>query len=181
MADVFSKLTDSLKSTIKAAGQQTQMSVGQVSGRTEIINKKNDLKRLFMLLGQAQYKCYLEECISVERNSLYSEIDELRNQIIVLEKKLNEASTAQKDSFDNFKQEVKNTWNEPSIKDDIFNDEMFSPDYKPKNTVPKTDEFMSRQSSKLNEQDDILVICPVCHVENHDYATYCMKCGNKLK
>ncbi len=181
MADVFSKLGDSLKSTIKVASEQTQMSVEQVSGRADIINKKNEIKKLFMLLGQAQYKCYLEECGSIERNSLYSKIDELRSQVIELEQKINEANTAQKDSFDNFKQEFKNTWSEANTKDDIFNDDIFSPDYKTKSSVPKADEYMSRESSDSIEQDDILVICPVCHTENHDYATYCMRCGNKLK
>ncbi len=166
MADIFSKIGDSLKSTIKVAGEQTQMSVEQVSSRTELINKKNEIKKLFMLLGQAQYKCYLEEGESFERNELYSKIDELRAQIITLEKKVGEANAAQKDSFDNFKQQVKTTWNEPTQKDDIFDEEMFS-SYEDKNSVP--------------DQDDILVICPVCHTGNHDYAAYCIRCGNKLK
>lgn len=180
MADIFSKLGDSLKSTIKVAGEQTQMSVEQVSNRTELINKKNEMKRLFMLLGQAQYKCYLEQGESFERNGLYSKIDELRAQIISLEKKVGEGAEAQKSSFDSFKQQVKTTWNEPDVKDDIFDDDIFKYNNVNK-SVPKSDEHVDKQSSHGNDQDDILLICPVCHTGNHDYAAYCIRCGNKIK
>ena len=52
MSDVFSRLGESLKSTIKEATEQTQKSVDQVTCRTELLNKKAELKRLYTTLGE---------------------------------------------------------------------------------------------------------------------------------
>lgn len=155
MSDVLSKLGDSLKSTFKVATEQTQKSVDQVTCRTDLINKRNELKRLFALLGEAQYKCYLEEGESYERNTLYSKIDALKIQITEIEKHLGEVVTAQKSSLDSYKREVKSTWSEPDTtakKDDLAEDDI-----------------------------EILKVCPICNTGNHEYAAYCIKCGNKFE
>ena len=155
MSDVLSKLGDSLKSTLKVATEQTQKSVDQVSCRTDLMNKRNELKRLFASLGEAQYKCYLEEGESHERNTLYSKIDALKLQITEMEKHLGEVLTAQKSSLDSYKREVRSTWSEPDSaekKDDLAGDDI-----------------------------EILKVCPICNTGNHEYAAYCIKCGNKFE
>ena len=155
MSDVFSKLGDSLKSTLKVATEQTQKSVDQVACRTDLMNKRNELKRLFTSLGEAQYKCYVEQVDSEERDNLYAKIDTLKLQIADVEKRLGEIVTKQKCSLDSYKREVKSTWNEPQTKE---------------------------EKADLEEDGiEILKICPVCNTGNHEYAAYCIKCGNKFE
>ena len=96
MADVFSKLGESIKKTIKQATEQTQKSVDQVSCRTELLNKKNELKKLYTTLGEIQYKAYIENEDNVERNVLYSKITNIKAEITELEQKLEEIVTNQK-------------------------------------------------------------------------------------
>lgn len=155
MADVFSKLGESLKSTIKEATQQTQKSVDQVSCRTDLLNKRNELKKLFELLGEVQYKAYIENEDSVVRNEIYSKITNLKAEIAALENKLEDIVNTQKNSFDNYKRKVKTAWEEEK----------------------------GAQSSVFSEDDgiEILKICPVCNTGNHEHAAYCIKCGNKFE
>ncbi len=183
MADVFSKLGDSLKSTLKVAGAQTQKSVDQVSIRTELMNKNNQLKKLFMLLGEAQYKCYLEEAESFERNTLYSKIDSVKVQISKLEKTLEDITKAQKDSLDAFKEEVKSTWNDVDF-NDIFKEDNVHQDPNAelfKANINKSDDSVKPEVKIEVDKEEVVVVCPVCHTANHDYASYCIKCGNKIK
>ena len=155
MADVFSKLGESLKSTIKEATQQTQKSVDQVTCRTDLLNKRNELKRLYEALGEVQYKAYIENEDNVERNVLYSKITTLKADIQSLETKLEEIINTQKSSFDNYKRKVKTAWEEE------------------KN--PKADDLAA------DDGIEILKICPVCNTGNHEHAAYCIKCGNKFE
>ncbi len=155
MADVFSKLGESIKTTLKVATEQTQQSMDQVSSRTEILNKRNELKKLFTKLGEIQYKCHIDGEENIERDVLYTKITELKDEIQKLEDHLSEVITAQKSSLDNYKRQVKSTWNEPSTeekKDDLEEDEI-----------------------------EVLKVCPVCKTGNHEYAAYCIKCGNKFE
>ncbi len=155
MSDVFSKLGDSLKSTLKVATEQTQKSVDQVACRTDLLNKRNELKRLFTLLGEAQYKCHVEQIESEDRDELYAKIDALKLQITEVEKRLGEIVTTQKSSLDSYKREVKSTWNEPETKE---------------------------KKADLDEDGiEILKVCPVCNTGNHEHAAYCIKCGNKFE
>lgn len=156
MADVFSKLGESLKSTLKEATEQTQKSVDQVSFRTDLINKRSELKRLFEALGEVQYKAYIENEDNVERNVIYSKITNLKTEITELEHKLEEVVNIQKSSFDSYKRKVKTTWQ---------------------------DERETDKKGDLAEDDgiEILKVCPVCNVGNHEHAAYCIKCGNKFE
>lgn len=157
MADVFSKLGESLKSTIKEATEQTQKSVNQVSCRTDLLNKRNELKRLFEALGEFQYKAYIENEENVERNMLYSKITNLKSEITKLENKLNDIVNTQKNSFDSYKRKVRTTWEEEVLR--------------------------SSKTSEFTEDDgiEILKVCPVCNTGNHEHAAYCIKCGNKFE
>lgn len=154
MADVFSKLGESIKNTIKEATEQTQKSVDQVTCRTELLNKRSELKRLYTTLGEVQYKAYIENEDNVERNVLYSKITNLKTEITELEQKLEEIVNTQKSSFDSYKRKVKTAWEEET-------------------TSP----------SKQEEDDgiEILKVCPVCNTGNHEHAAYCIKCGNKFE
>lgn len=156
MSDVFSKLGESLKSTFKVATEQTQKSVDQVACRTELLNKRSELKRLFALLGEAQYKCYTEQVENEDRDELYAKIDALKLQITDVEKRLGEIVTTQKSSFDSYKREVKSKWSEPETT-------------KPENDFSDDDGI------------EILKVCPVCNTGNHEHAAYCIKCGNKFE
>lgn len=155
MADVFSKLGESIKNTIKEATEQTQKSVDQVTCRTELLNKRSELKRLYTTLGEVQYKAYIENEDNVERNILYSKITNLKTEITELEQKLEEIVNMQKSSFDSYKRKVKTAWEE---------EEMPHP-------------------SEQEEEDgiEILKVCPVCNTGNHEHAAYCIKCGNKFE
>ena len=155
MSDVFSKLGDSLKSTFKVATEQTQKSVDQVACRTDIMNKRNELKKLFMQLGEVQYRCYTEGVEDSERDLLYGNIAAIKTQIDELETHLDKVVDEQKSSLDSYKNVVKSTW------EDI--------------TTPE-------EKKGLDEEDvEVLKVCPVCHTGNHDYAAYCIKCGNKFE
>lgn len=157
MADVLSKLGESLKSTLKEATEQTQKSVDQVTCRTDLLNKRNELKRLFEALGEVQYKAYIENEDNVERNVLYSKITNLKTEIAAIEKKLEDIVNTQKSSFDSYKRKVKTTWEEENI--------------------------ASSKDAELVEDDgiEILKVCPVCNTGNHEHAAYCIKCGNKFE
>lgn len=161
MSDVFSKLGESLKSTIKEATQQTQKSVDQVTCRTDLLNKRSELKRLYEALGEVQYKAYIENEDNVERNVLYSKITNLKAEIQKLEEKLEEIVNTQKSSFDNYKRKVKTAWEEEE-----------------KQT--KADGF-SAEDLAADDGIEILKVCPVCNTGNHEYAAYCIKCGNKFE
>ena len=154
MSDVFSKLGESLKSTIKEATQQTQKSVDQVTCRTDLLNKRNELKKLFELLGEVQYKAYIENEDSVERNELYAKITHLKADITALETKLEDIVNTQKSSFDSYKRKVKTAWEEERM---------------PKSDISSDDGI------------EILKVCPVCNTGNHEHAAYCIKCGNKFE
>lgn len=155
MADVFSKLGESIKSTIKEATEQTQKSVDQVTCRTELLNKRSELKRLYATLGEIQYKAYIENEDNVERNVLYSKITHLKTEIVELEQRLEEIVNTQKSSFDTYKRKVKTAWEEKE----------------------------ATTSSEQAEDDgiEILKVCPVCNTGNHEHAAYCIKCGNKFE
>ena len=155
MSDVFSRLGESLKSTIKEATEQTQKSVDQVTCRTELLNKKAELKRLYTTLGEVQYKAYIENEDNVERNVLYSKITNLKSEISELEVKLEEIINTQKSSFDTYKRKVKTAWEEEN----------------------------TSSTSNIPEDDgiEILKVCPVCNTGNHEHAAYCIKCGNKFE
>lgn len=157
MVDVFSKLGESLKSTLKEATQQTQKSVDQVTFRTELLNKRSELKRLFEALGEVQYKAYIENEDSVEKNVLYSKITHLKTEITDIERNLEEIVNVQKSSFDSYKRKVKTTWQD--------------------------DEDKTVEKDSLAEEDgiEILKVCPGCNTGNHEHAAYCIKCGNKFE
>lgn len=155
MTDVFSKLGASLKNTIKEATEQTQKSVDQVGCRTDLLNKRNELKKLFEKLGEVQYKAYIENEDSIERNELYARITNLKADINALEIKLDEIVNTQKSSFNSYKKKVKTAWEEDKM--------------------PKTGDFGA------SDDVEILKICPVCNTGNHEHAAYCIKCGNKFE
>lgn len=157
MVDVLSKLGESLKTTLKEATQQTQKSVDQVTFRTELLNKRSELKRLYEALGEVQYKVYMENEESAEINILYSKITHLKAEIIDIEQKLEEIVNRQKSSFDSYKRKVKTTWQEDE------------------------EQTIKRDDRSQDDDIEILKVCPVCNTGNHEHAAYCIKCGNKFE
>ena len=157
MADILGKIGESLKSTLKEATQQTQKSVDQVAYRTDIIAKKNELKKLYQMLGEMQYKAYEEGEESPEQSVLYTKIGFLKKDIEEAEIKINNLVQTQKESFDSYKAGVKTAW------DEIVSD------------VTKAEE------DKDDDTEEVLKICPECHTGNHKHAAYCIRCGKKFE
>lgn len=159
MADILGKIGESLKSTLKEATQQTQKSVDQVAYRTDIITKKNELKKLYQMLGEMQYKAHEEGEESPEQNVLYTKISFLKKDIEEAENKINDLVQTQKESFDSYKEGVKTAWN------DIVSD------------VVKTED----ETDEEEDAEAVLKICPECHTGNHKHAAYCIRCGKKFE
>lgn len=158
MADVLGKLGESLKSTLKEATEQTQKSVDQVGCRTDLLNKRNEVKKLYETLGKIQYKLYMDHSTDTEdRDELYTKITKVKSEIAEIEKKLEDIVNAQKSSFDSYKRKVKTAWDEMTKEE------------KQDNVSPESDDV------------EILKICPVCNTGNHEHAAYCIKCGNKFE
>lgn len=154
MADVFSKLGESIKTTLKEATAQTQKSVDQTVYRTELLSKKNELKKAYQQLGEAQYEAYIHNTEEEVPASLYTKIETMIKEITQIERQVEDIVTTQKDSFDTFKRTVKTTW----------------------------DENMSKQSRPEKGEDgvEIMKICSHCNVGNNINASYCISCGNKF-
>ncbi|OOB80216.1 MAG: hypothetical protein BEN19_06100 [Epulopiscium sp. Nuni2H_MBin003] len=113
MKNIASKLGDSLKSTYKEVSNQTQHTLDFTKDKAEIIALKNDLKRLYLSLGICYFD-YKVEQIEFDEENLFSQIDDLHQQIYELENILETTKKTQKDSFSEFKHEVKSTWQEES-------------------------------------------------------------------
>ncbi|MDF2877662.1 MAG: hypothetical protein K0S30_758 [Clostridia bacterium] len=154
MGDVFTKLGESIKSTFKEATTQTQKSVDQTVYRTELLSKKNELKKAYQQLGEAQYEVHVHNAEEEIPVSLYTKIEVITKEIAQIEKQVGEIVTTQKDSFDTFKRTVKTTW----------------------------DENMAKQTRPEKGEDgvEIMKICSHCNVGNNISASYCISCGNKF-
>lgn len=155
MVDVFSKLGESLKSTLKEAGAQTQKSVDQMTLRSEMINKKAELKKLYQILGETIYNSYSESQIATEQSELFNRITLLKKSMEEIDKKIEDIVSTQKGSFNAYKEEVKTKW-----------------------TAEEDVSYSKMPSQTVTVQE--IKVCPICHTGNNEYAAYCMNCGNKL-
>ena len=155
MADIFSKLGDSIKTTIKEAVDQTQKSVDQASIRTDLIAKKNELKKLYQTLGESHYKAYTTGESDEAQGAIYEKITELVKDIEEAEKKLEDIVNTQKTSFNSFKEDVKSTWGEMQTK--------------------------AAEETKQADNVKVMKVCPVCNTGNNIHAAYCIHCGNKFE
>ncbi len=156
MADIFSKLGDSIKTTIKEAVDQTQKSVDQATIRTELIAKKNELKKLYQTLGESHYKAYTTGESDETQGAIYEKITEIVKDIEEAEKKLEDIVNTQKTSFSTFKEDVKSKWSE-------------------------TQEKAATEESQQTENVKVMKVCPVCNTGNNIHAAYCIHCGNKFE
>jgi hypothetical protein len=154
MKDIFDKLGESILSTVKEAAEQTQKSVDQTVYRTELISKKNELKKLYQELGMAKYEDYLGGNEDPANKPIYLKIDSLQKEINEIEKQVEDIVNSQKDSFDSYKREVKTTWNDK-----------MAGEVKPE---PGPDGF------------EVMKICKECNTGNHVEASYCINCGSKF-
>ncbi|WP_054741788.1 hypothetical protein [Cellulosilyticum ruminicola] len=157
MADIFSKLGDSIKTTIKQAVGQTQKSVDQASIRTDLLTKKSELKKLYQALGESHYKAYAMGETDETQGAIYEKITELVKDIAEAEKRLEDIVTTQKTSFSTFKEDVKTTWNEPTVG------------------------AQKNEEETQNDNVKVMKVCPVCNTGNNIHAAYCIHCGNKFE
>ena len=156
MADIFSKLGDSIKTTIKEAVDQTQKSVDQASIRADLLTKKNELKKLYQTLGESHYNAYTKGESDENQGAIYEKITELIKDIKEAESKLENIVSTQKTSFNSFKEDVKAKWSE-------------------------TESATNATEEKKAENVKIMKVCPVCNTGNNMHAAYCIHCGNKFE
>ena len=154
MGDIFTKLGESIKTTVKEAGMQTQKSIDQTVCRKEIIEKKSELKKLYQQLGETNYECYIENKPDTSSSLLYTNITSLLKEIDKLQEQVDDIVNLQRDSFDTYKREVKTTWNENMAKE--------------ARPQPGTDGV------------EVMKICDHCNTGNNVEATFCINCGNKF-
>ncbi|MEG1295094.1 MAG: hypothetical protein RSD02_01805 [Niameybacter sp.] len=154
MKDLIEKLSSSLKNTCKEALDQTQKTVDQAKYRSDFLTLKNELKKLYQKLGEAYYKKHIEGEKAIAPEAICNRITSLIHEIDKMEKEVEDTVYVQKDSFDAYKREVRQTWNENQ------------PTY---------------ASVKRDENGiKILRFCPHCNVGNPTKAMYCIHCGEKL-
>ncbi|MGL6173135.1 MAG: hypothetical protein ACRC1P_00790, partial [Cellulosilyticaceae bacterium] len=112
MKDLIDKLGESLKNTCKEAVDQTQKTVDQAKYRTEILTLKGEIKKLYQKLGEEYYNNYINNSNESCSIPTCNRITALYKEIYQLEKQVNQVVNTQKDSFDAYKRDVKNSWNE---------------------------------------------------------------------
>ncbi|PHV69821.1 hypothetical protein CS063_13985 [Sporanaerobium hydrogeniformans] len=154
MKDIFTKIGESITSTVKEMGEQTQKSFDQTVYRTELLGLKNDLKKLYQKLGEEQYTAYIQGDESKVQTVLYNQITNLIHEIEKREKIINDIVSNQKDSFDSYKRDVKTTWDENMA--------------------------AAQKPEKNKEGFEVMKICENCNTGNHVDATYCIYCGEKF-
>ena len=154
MKDIIDKLSSSIKNTCKEALDQTQKTVDQAKYRSDILTLRNELKKLYQELGEVYYKNYMEGKAEEAPEALCSRISSLTQELEKLEKDIAQTVNVQKDSFDAYKREVRQTWNENQ----------------PTYANVKRDENGIK----------ILKFCPHCNIGNPPEAEFCIHCGEKL-
>lgn len=154
MADIFTKLGESIKTTVKEATEQTQKSIDQTIYRKELLEKKSELKGLYQQLGEAQYESYIENKQNISLTPFYTQITALLKEINKLQDQVKEIVNSQKDSFDTYKREVKTTWNEN----------------------------MAQEARPEKGEDglEVMKICSECNTGNNVEASYCINCGKNF-
>lgn len=154
MADLFTKLGESIKTTVKEATEQTQQTASQTVLRKDLIEKKIELKKAYQQLGEAAYEAYTENKEVTASEHLYNRIAALLKETDEIEQQIEEIVNIQKDSFDMYKREVKKTWNEN----------------------------MAREPKPEPGEDgvEVMKICPKCNTGNHVEASFCINCGDKF-
>lgn len=154
MKEIMDKLTQSIKSSCKEVADQTQKTVDQTKYRKEMIELKSEIKKLYQKLGEQYYTYYMEEETEKKASPICNRITVLLKEIDRLETKIEEVIKNQKDSFDAYKRDVKQTWDEEET---VF-------------TEVKRDENGIK----------ILKFCKSCNIGNNVDAQYCINCGKKF-
>lgn len=155
MKDLFDKLSDSLKNTYKEASSQTQKTIDQAKYRKDIIELKNELKKLYMQLGKECYHQHINGKEQTVNQPLCNRITMMRKELETLEKTLAEVVDLQKDSFESYKRDVRRTWNDQQSTE-------------------------AGNSYRTDDGVEILKFCSKCNVGNGPEAVYCTNCGNQF-
>ncbi len=154
MKDLFNKLGESIKHTLKEAGNQTQKTVDQTVYRKDLLKAKSDVKKYYEELGEKSYEAYTQgQNIAVD-DVLCDKITKTLQTIDQLNTSIENIMREQKDSFSSYKREVKTAW----------------------------DENMATQDKPGVNDDGIEVMkfCPECNAGNNINAEYCISCGAKI-
>lgn len=154
MRDIFNKLGESLKYTLKEATTQTQKTVDQTVQRKDLLKAKSDLKKLYEELGEKAYEAYRQGQQEAVDPVLCDQITKTLQTIEQLNASIENIVREQKDSFNSFKREVKTAWN---------------------------DNMAQQARPDVNDEGvEEMKFCPACNAGNNVHAEYCISCGAKL-
>ncbi|OON99284.1 MAG: hypothetical protein ATN35_13515 [Epulopiscium sp. Nele67-Bin004] len=113
MREIFTKLGESVKTTYKEVSSQTLKTLDQTKMRSELSSLKNELKKNQQQLGELYFN-YVEYGELFDNTLLIDKIKEVTENINEIEQLLNDIADQQKGSFDDYKDDLKQTWQQHS-------------------------------------------------------------------
>lgn len=155
MQDIFDKVTKSIKDISQNVVEQTKTTVNQGKVELELIQTKNELKKLYTRLGEKVYQNRLYPQADPGIEALYDMIATKIKKISELEVSIDNIREEQKNTMESLKRNVKKTWNSENEEE----------------KAPETDE----------EGYIHMKFCSHCNIGNHPDAQYCIACGYTME
>jgi len=155
MSDVFDKLAQNVKDISQGIIGQTKTTVTQGKTEIDLLQARNELKKLYTQLGEKVYqnRLYPEADPGIE--ILYNKIADKTIMIKTLEKSVKDIRKEQKNTMESVKRNVKKTWQSEG-------EETRTPE-------PDEDGYPKMK------------FCSECNIGNHPEAEYCIACGHTLE
>ncbi len=154
MKNLFDKLEQSIKNTCKEAANQSQKTVNQTKYRTELMSLKNELKKQYQKLGETYYKELINEELTLDYTAQCDKITGLIKTIAKLEREVETVVNEQKEGFEDYKQNVRETW---------------------------TDAEQAKNKETIYQEIKTYKVCEKCQQENRLEAICCSRCGEKFE
>lgn len=155
MKEIFDKVAQNAKVISQGIIGQTKTTVTQGKTELDLLQAKNDLKKLYTQLGEKVYqnRLYPEADPGIE--ILYDLIVDKVAQIRELDKAVDNLRMEQKSTMESVKRCVKKTW--------------------------KSDGEETKTPENDQEGYPQMKFCTQCNIGNHPEAQYCIACGSQLK
>lgn len=155
MKDIFDKVKQSVKDISEGIMGQTKTTVTQGKSEIDLLQAKNDLKKLYTQLGEKVYQNRLYPEADPGIDILYDRIVAKVSSIRELERAVEYMRKEQKSTIESVKRNVKKTWKGEGEE----------------TRTPEADADGYPQ----------MIFCKECNIGNHPEAQYCIACGSKLK
>ena len=155
MSDIFDKVAQNVKDISQGIIGQTKTTVSQGKAEIDLLQAKNDLRKLYTQLGEKIYqnRLYPEADPAIE--ILYNKIADKTAKIKKLNKTVKDIRKEQKNTMESVARNVKKTWQAKG------------------------------EETRTPEADDDgyleMKFCTKCNIGNHPEAEYCIACGHDLK